>query len=101
MKYLIRLLLDKSRISYSAPIESDEAPLIADFLVGSWLSNAFRWPESLGMTPVYREEALTLGHLLIASRLVLETALACHELPYPTQSHRTYSISKLNQWIRG
>lgn len=77
LRYMIRLILDKGRESLTTPIEEVEAPLIADFLSGSWLSNAFKWPESLGMQPSFKEEALTLGHILLACRLVLETALAC------------------------
>lgn len=100
LKYIIRVMLDKNRMNLIAPIEDDEAHLIGDFFAGVWLSNAFRWPESLGMTPAFSEEALTLGHLLVACRLVIETALTCQELPFPSQGHRTYSISKLNQWIR-
>ena len=82
LRFMIRLILDKSRESLSAPIDENDAPLIADFLAGSWLSNAFRWPECLGMEPCFKEEALTLGHLLAACRLVLETTLSCKELPY-------------------
>ena len=74
---MIRLILDKGRESLSASIDENDAPLIADFLSGSWLSNAFRWPESMGMEPSFKEEALTLGHLLTACRLVFETALSC------------------------
>ena len=51
--------------------------MIADLLAGVWLSNAFKWPEPLGMEPAFKDEALTLGHLLTASRLVFETALQC------------------------
>ena len=74
--------------------------MIADFLAGSWLSNAFRWPECLGMEPSFKEEALTLGHILTACRLVLETTLACSDLPYPTIGHCTYNITKLNMFIK-
>lgn len=74
---MIRVMLDKNRESHIAPIEDHEAQLIGDFFAGVWLSNAFRWPESLGMTPAFNEEALTLGHLLVACRLVIETALTC------------------------
>jgi hypothetical protein len=51
------------------------------------------------MEPAFKEEALTLGHLLTASRLVLETCLACQTLPLPKNGHRTYSISNLNAFI--
>ena len=77
IRFMISLILDKSRENLSAPIEEKEAPLIADFLAGSWLSNAFRWPEVLGMEPCFKEEALTLGHLLVACRLVVESTLTC------------------------
>ena len=100
LRFMIRLILDKSRENLSAPIEEREAPLIADFLAGSWLSNAFRWPECLGMEPCFKEEALTLGHILMACRLVLETTLSCQELPYTRAGHRTYNITELNGFIR-
>ena len=101
LKLFIKLLLSHGKeASLDGQITQDDAHLIADFLGGSWLSNAFRWPECLGMEPVFMEEALTLGHLLTASRLVLETCLACQELPYPVNGHATYSIKELNTFIR-
>ena len=96
LRFMIRLILDKGRESLSAPIDENDAPLIADFLSGSWLSNAFRWPECLGMEPSFKEEVLTLGHLLTACRLVLETALSCQELPYTKNGHRTYNLTEIN-----
>ena len=98
---MIRLILDKGRESPSALIDESDAPIIADFLSGSWLSNAFRWPECLGMEPSFKEEALTLGYLLTACRLVFETALCCQELPYPQNGHRTFNLTELNTFIRG
>ena len=77
LRLMIRLILNKGKTQPSAPIDENDAYLIADFLTGSWLSNGFRWAECLGMEPAFKEEALTLGHLLTASRLVLETCLAC------------------------
>ena len=73
--------------------------MIADFFVGTWLSNALRWPECFGMSPAFKEEALTLGHLLLGARLVLETALCLGELPYPSKGHRTFNITALNSFI--
>ena len=51
------------------------------------------------MEPSFKEEALTLGHMLTACRLVFETALACRVLPYPIAGHRTYNITELNNFI--
>lgn len=101
LRFMIRLLLDKQSREPLTAIEETSAPLIADFLAGCWLSNAFRWPEMIGMEPSFKEEALTLGHLLTACRLVIETALSCEELPYPSTGHRTYNITALNAFIRG
>ena len=100
LKLMIRLILDKGKTQTGTSISETDAYLIADFLAGTWLSNAFRWPECLGMEPAFREEALTLGHLLTASRLVLETCLACQTLPLPKIGHRTYCISDLNAFIQ-
>ena len=100
LRFMIRLILDKSRENLSTPIDESDAPLIADFLAGSWLSNAFRWPECLGMEPCFKEEALTLGHLLAACRLVLESTLSCRELPYNQNGHRTYNLTEINSFIR-
>lgn len=60
LTYIIRLMLDVAKAKNSVkPIEAREARLIADFFAGSWLSNAFRWPEIFGMGPAFKEEALT------------------------------------------
>ena len=97
LKLFIKLILHQSCDGNSDhKITEKEAYLIADFLAGSWLSNAFRWPECLGMDLVFKEEALTLAHILTASRLVLETCLACDELPLPLNGHRTYDVRALN-----
>lgn len=51
------------------------------------------------MEPVFKEEALTMAHLLTACRLVFETALSCETLPYTEYGHRTYNITQLNAFI--
>lgn len=99
IKLFIKLLLSHGKQAGQEEITEDDAHLIADFLAGCWLSNAFRWPECLGMEPVFKEEALTLAHLLTASRLVIETCLACQTLPYPAHGHSTYKIKELNTFI--
>lgn len=75
LTYIIKLLLNEARDSFS--VDHQDARLIADFFVGNWLSNAFRWPEVFGLQPAFKEEALTQGHLMMACRLVLETAMSC------------------------
>lgn len=99
--FMLRTLLDKSRgNSANLPVQAHEAPMIAELLAGVWLSNAFKWPESLGMEPAFKEEALTLGHLMTASRLVLETLLQCSKLPYSKDGHSTYNVAELNAFIQ-
>ena len=40
------------------------------------------------------------GHVLLAARLVVETCLACSELPVPaTGNHPTFDIPELNAFI--
>lgn len=100
LTYIIRLLLDEAHDGFdTGKIEIEDARIIADFFVGSWLSNAFRWPEVFGMQPAFKEEALTQAHLLMACRLVLETAMSCGKLPYAEKAHMTYNVTKLNKWI--
>ena len=80
LKLFIKLLLRRSKDESSSgefEVTQDDAHLIADFLAGSWLSNVFKWPEALGMQPVFKEEILTFGHVFTACRLVTETCLAC------------------------
>lgn len=82
LTFMIRLLLDEAHHGRGAqPVDLKDASLIADFFVGSWLSNAFRWPEVFGLEPALREEALTQAHLLMACRLVIETVMSCGQLP--------------------
>ena len=97
LRFMLKLILDKGKSD--AQITESDAPMIADFLAGCWLSNAFRWPECLGMEPSFKEESLVLGHLLTACRLVFETTLSCSELPYPSNGHKTYNITELNAFI--
>ena len=78
LTFMIRLLIDeeKDQIDFRA-LEPRQAHMIADFLVGSWLSNAFRYPECHGLKPAFKEEALTFGHVMMSCRLVMETMLCC------------------------
>ena len=77
LTFMLRLMLEKVVDVQNQPITAQEAPMLADFLAGTWLSNAFRNPECFGMEPVFREESLTMTHLLSACRLVFETIMAC------------------------
>lgn len=53
------------------------------------------------MEPVFKEEALTLGHLLVACRLVFESCMACEPLPVPLNGHKTFDVIDLNRFIVG
>ena len=78
LTYIIKLLLMEARDSFfSLQVDISEARMIADFFVGGWLSNVFRWPEVFGLQPAFKEEALTSAHVMMASRLVLETTMSC------------------------
>ena len=50
LTYIIKLLIMEARDSFfSLQVDISEARMIADFFVGGWLSNAFRWPEVFGL----------------------------------------------------
>ena len=78
LTYLIKLLLLEARDGFfSLQVDISETRMITEFLIGAWLSNAFRWPEVFGLQPAFKEEALTQAHLMMACRLVIETTMSC------------------------
>ena len=97
VRVMIKTLVDKTQVQEGQDRIATSAHLIADLIAACWLSNGFRWAECVGATPALRDEARLQGHVLLAARLVVETCLACTELPVPaTGNHPTFDIPKLN-----
>ena len=100
VRVMIKTLFDKAPVDQNQDRIMTCAHLIADLIAACWLSNGFRWAECVGATPALQEEALLQGHILLAARLVVETCLACSELPVPaTGNHPTFDIPQLNALI--
>lgn len=85
VRVMIKTLVDSAKPQNESKLEriTTCAHFIADLLAACWLSNGFRWAECVGATPALSEQALLQGHVLLAARLVVETCLACSELPVP------------------
>ena len=99
VRIMIKTIIDKVNLHGEQDIKVAHAKLITDLLSACWLSNGFRWADSLGAFPALKEEALLQGHLLQATRLVVETSLACSELP--DVEHPCFDITQLNNFISG
>ena len=72
---------------------------MGDVLSSTFLSNAFRWPECFGLSPVMKEEAVLQAHIMQSSRLVLESCLTCTKLPTKIKN-ASYDIKAINKFIK-
>ena len=74
------------------------AYLFGDFLASTFLSNAFRWPECLGLSPGLKEEANLQANIMQSMRLIFENCLTCTPLPVSTEIP-SYDINDINGFI--
>lgn len=99
---MLRIVLAKHREvepGVRVEISRGEAYLLGDLLAGCYISNGFKWVECMGLTPPFKEESRTVGHLLQAARVLLESTLTCEPLPYTHKPQKTFKISRFNEFI--